>query len=98
MDYNVGDIVLCVNDSFPHKAMNYFKSLPIKHKIYTIRQIKHHSNGEIGFLLEEIINPLYEGNSIREKYEPKFKSTRFKKIDTPSIENILKELELVVEY
>jgi hypothetical protein len=96
MEYNVGDIVLCINDSFSYNAINYFKLLPIKHKIYTIRQIKYYSNNEIGFLLEEIINPLCK-NTIKD-YEPSFKSTRFKKIDTPSIENILRELELVVEY
>lgn len=63
-----GQKVVCVNDEFPPLASLFFKALPVKDAVYTVRATyigrgnytraeSGRKDGEIGVLLEEIINP-----------------------------------------
>lgn len=53
--------VLCVDGKFSSEALAFYEKhgvkTPQEDKIYTPRDAIKHSNGEIGILLEEIINP-----------------------------------------
>ncbi len=62
----VGQKVVCVDDSFPGPLAKYYVNLPVKGKTYTIRsvfigrRVMHTTpgaaDGEIGVLLQELIN------------------------------------------
>jgi hypothetical protein len=62
----VGQQVVCVDDSFPGPLAKYYENLPVKGKTYTIRavfigrRVMHTApgaaDGEIGLLLQELIN------------------------------------------
>ncbi|MBL9173569.1 MAG: hypothetical protein JNL10_08550 [Verrucomicrobiales bacterium] len=63
-----GQKVVCINDEFPPMALLMFKALPVKDVVYTVRAIyigrgnytrkdSGKKDGEIGVLLEEIVNP-----------------------------------------
>jgi hypothetical protein len=82
----VGQQVVCVDDSFPGPLAKYYVNLPVKGKTYTIRavfigrRVMHTSpgaaDGEIGLLLQELIN----GPDPRNKHgqELGFNSERFR--------------------
>ncbi|HEX3799542.1 MAG TPA: hypothetical protein VH413_12655 [Verrucomicrobiae bacterium] len=85
----VGQKVVCVDDSFPGPLAKYYASLPVKGRTYTIRAvflgrgIMHTkpgaSDGEVGVLLKELQN----GPDPRNKYgqELGFNSQRFRPLD-----------------
>jgi hypothetical protein len=63
-----GQKVVCINDDFPPEARKLFVDFPKKGSIYTVRAMyigrgsyyRHESgqkDGEIGLLLEEVLNP-----------------------------------------
>lgn len=63
-----GQKVVCINDDFPPAAHELFERLPVKDKVYTVRAVyvgrgnytraeSGKRDGEIGVLLEEIVNP-----------------------------------------
>jgi hypothetical protein len=63
-----GQKVVCINDEFPPEARKLFVDFPKKGSIYTVRAMyigrgsyyRHTSgqmDGEIGLLLEEVLNP-----------------------------------------
>jgi hypothetical protein len=63
-----GQKVVCINDEFPPMALLLFKHLPKKDVVYTVRAIyigrgsytkaeTGKKDGEIGVLLEELVNP-----------------------------------------
>ena len=63
-----GQKVVCVNDQFPAPALKLYSQLPKKDSVYTIRSVyigrgnytrakSGQMEGEIGLLLEELINP-----------------------------------------
>lgn len=80
------EIVECIKDDGYHElALKYIKNFPIKGEKYTIRKRKHTTNG-LGYLLEEIHNPITTGG-----FEPSFSSKRFKQIGDTSNESL--ELE-----
>lgn len=53
--------VLCINGVFRSDVLAFWKEFGVKfpqeEKIYTIRNVIRNTNGEIGFHLQEIINP-----------------------------------------
>ena len=66
--FSKGQKVVCINDDFPPEAAVLFAELPKKDQVYTVRGMyigrgsyyRHESgkkDGEIGLLLEEILNP-----------------------------------------
>lgn len=85
----VGQQVVCVDDYFPGPLAKYYKELPVKGRTYTIRAvyigraIMHSapgtSDGEIGVLLKELVNPPDPRN--RHGLELGFKSERFRPLE-----------------
>ena len=84
------ELVECINDSGYHpKSLKFFKEFPVLGGIYTIRKRQNTING-LGFLLEELVNPLLEDGR-----EPSFSAKRFKMLDSP--DDLLDELTEVLE-
>jgi hypothetical protein len=86
----VGQEVVCVDDYFPGPLAKYYTNLPVKGKTYTIRtvfigrRVMHTrpgaADGEIGVLLQELIN----GKDPRNKHgqELGFNAERFRPLET----------------
>lgn len=53
--------VICINANFPSDTLAFWKihsvQYPQQDKIYSIRDVVRHSNGDVGLWLTEIINP-----------------------------------------
>jgi len=86
----VGQEVVCVDDYFPGPLAKYYTNLPVKGKTYTIRavfigrRVMHTkpgaADGEIGVLLQELIN----GTDPRNKHgqELGFNAERFRPLES----------------
>lgn len=84
------ELVECIKDNDYHpKSLQFIENFPVKGDIYTVRKRQHTKNG-LGYLLEEIINPIMTNN-----FEPSFSASRFKPIDqnTELINEILNDIE-----
>jgi hypothetical protein len=60
--WSIGQKIICINDSFPRAVLDWCNSLPIAGNVYTIRAMQVGRDpatglGNLGFLLEEIVNP-----------------------------------------
>jgi hypothetical protein len=66
--FSKGQKVVCINDDFPPQALELFEQLPRKDAVYTVRAVyvgrgsyskaeSGRRDGEIGVLLEELVNP-----------------------------------------
>lgn len=91
---------ICVNASFDRETLAFYAqfkvSTPVEDKMYNFREVRRHSNGQVGVLLEEIKNPnvpythpilgVTEG-------EPTFNINRFRTLsgDVLNAEELLKE-------
>jgi len=93
-----GQKVICINDAFPQLVRALYTQLPVKDKIYTVREVylgrekvvKGGETATVGLLLEELHNPadpFHEG-----KEELGFSSERF-----APLEEIPEEEEAEVE-
>ena len=53
--------VICTNDSFPAPVLAFYAEFgiqtPKRDGLYSVRQVKRHTTGETGLLLNEIKNP-----------------------------------------
>jgi len=60
-----GQKVICINDTFPEFVRAIYKQLPVKGKVYTVREVflgrekivKGGDTATVGLLLEELHNP-----------------------------------------
>jgi hypothetical protein len=80
-----GTKVVCVDDRFPAEIFIYYTNLPIKDKIYTIRDVEvgvgiNGEAGEIAVTLVEISNPVSKVPPHRERG---FKVERFRELEPP---------------
>jgi hypothetical protein len=84
---HVGQQVVCIDDYFAGPLAKYYVNLPVKGKAYTIRAIylgraimhgsqPGGSDGEIGLLLQELVNPPDPRN--KHRLELGFKAERFR--------------------
>ena len=59
--------IICINDNFPSDFLEFYRKfgveIPKKGSIYTIRDKITHITGDVGLLLNEIINPLVPINT-----------------------------------
>ncbi len=66
--FTKGQKVVCINDEFPALALEMYSQLPKKGSVYTVRSVyigrgnltkaeSGQKDGEIGLLLEELVNP-----------------------------------------
>lgn len=82
----VGQSVVCIDDYFPGPLAKHYVNLPVKGKTYTVRSVyigrailhgtPGASDGEIGVLLRELVNPPDPRN--KHGLELGFKSERFR--------------------
>lgn len=82
----VGEEVVCVDDQFPRPLANCYLNLPRKDKTYTVRAVfvgrgvmhpaGETTHGEIGLLLEELVNSTDPRHKHRQ--ELGFNSARFR--------------------
>jgi len=82
-----GTKVICVDDRFPPEILIYYTNLPLKGKVYTIRDVEvgiglNGEAGEIAVTLAEIANPVSEVPPHRERG---FKVERFRELE-PMVE------------
>ncbi|AQG81894.1 hypothetical protein [Spirosoma montaniterrae] len=53
--------VICINDNFPAEVLAFYAEYgvqtPKRDQLYSIRQVKRHTTGDTGVLLNEIQNP-----------------------------------------
>jgi len=82
-----GTKVVCVDDLFPASILNYYTNLPLKDRVYTIRDVEvgvgiDGQAGEIAVTLVELINPVSEKYPHRERG---FKIERFRELE-PAVE------------
>ena len=95
-----GTKVICVDDRFPPEILIYYTNLPLKDKVYTIRDVEvgiglNGEAGEIAVTLVELANPVSEVPPHRERG---FKVERFRELE-PEVEvaeERLEELEQMV--
>ena len=95
-----GTKVICVDDRFPPEILIYYTNLPLKDKVYTIRDVEvgvglNGEAGEIAVTLVELANPVSEAPPHRERG---FKVDRFRELE-PEVElaeERLEELEQMV--
>ncbi len=91
--FSKGQKVVCINDDFPPEAAVLFAELPRKDRVYTVRGMyigrgnyyRHESgkkDGEIGLLLEEILNPRDPALKTGLNGELGFNSERFAPLET----------------
>ena len=85
------ELIECIKDNDYHPvALKYIKNFPVQGSPYTIRSRKHTKNG-LGYLLEEIVNPVMEDG-----IEPSFSAKRFRPID--SSDDLINEIKEELEY
>ena len=77
--WSVGQKLICINDTFPRAVLDWCDRLPSAGGVYTIRAMQigrdRITGGEsLGFLLEEIVNPLSslekEAGFVAERFTP----------------------------
>ena len=96
--FTKGQKVVCINDEFPPEARKLVIDFPKKGSIYTIRALyigrgsyfRHQSgqkDGEIGVLLEEVLNPRDPGLMQGLNGELGFNSERFAPVQTDESES-----------
>lgn len=86
-------LVECINDTgWKPESIKYIDNFPIKSEVYTVRSSVIF-NGQTGYLLEEITNPIMPNG-----YEPNFRKDRFKEIhDNLDLKLLLKQTEEIYE-
>ena len=82
-----GTKVVCVDDRFPPEIFLYYTNLPLKDRVYTIRDVEvgvgiDGQAGEIAVTLIELTNPVSEKKPHRERG---FKVERFRELE-PEVE------------
>jgi hypothetical protein len=89
-----GTKVICVDDRFPPEILIYYTNLPLKDKVYTVRDVEvgvglNGEAGEIAVTLAELVNPVSEIPPHRERG---FKVERFRELE-PEVEVAEERLE-----
>lgn len=88
-----GTKVICVDDRFPTEILIYYTNLPLKDRVYTVRDVEvgvglNGEAGEIAVTLAELVNPVSEAPPHRERG---FKVERFRELE-PEVE-VAEEVE-----
>jgi hypothetical protein len=88
--FEVGDKVLCINDSIKSEMIfpiiNMYVNWVKKGKPYTVKEIYFNDDIVVGILLEEISNPAIFIKLINRMQEPAFATWRFEKRTSAQIE------------
>lgn len=90
MNFRVGQLVICINDSFPLDKFDSSDVLPIKDSIYRVRELPVIIGLPL-IRLEEIRNPVREATY--GTYEAAFHRSRFKPlVDRPASISVFTEI------
>lgn len=82
----------CIRDNgYSAEHMMFIDNYPVKGEPYTLRKRVHTSHG-VGYLLEEITNPIMPNGE-----EPNFHSSRFKRLDDISGDSLELKIEESIE-
>lgn len=101
MGFNIGDKVVCVDDSMQIEAVEELKRIVPnwvkKDQQYTIRDVKNNRGIATGVLLEEIDNVIVFISLLGGFQEPAFAEWRFRKLksDESMVEIVEEVLEMV---
>jgi len=88
-DFNVGDRVVCIDDSKPKDFKpHHFPNWVVQDEIYHVRAILNNDDIVPGVLLREIKNPMLFIPLINELQEGAFRETRF---------SLLKSAQMIME-
>ena len=79
-----GTKVICVDDRFPTEILIYYTNLPLKDKVYTVRDVEvgvglNGEAGEIAVTLVELTNPVSKVPPHRERG---FRVERFRELES----------------
>ena len=93
----IGDLVICINDTFTVEQIKIIPNRPIKDKSYIVRDIiRVFGKNDIGYLLREITNPLIVNDrNPNFSFEPNFSHSRFANLLTNNTQIETEEMELV---
>lgn len=81
------DSYKCINDTFTAMQRRGFKELPVKGKIYTLREIVNSPiDNKEGWLFEELSNPRHPNGQ-----EYSFRPSRFVPVDKVDIDSLIEE-------
>lgn len=93
--------VICINGEFSSEILEFWAKFsvisPIQDKLYNIRGVKKHSNGQTGVFLEELVNPKVPINNVGMVMwlEPSFNHTRFARLNgTVLTKEMLEEVDV----
>lgn len=79
-------LVECIkDDGYREDMLQWIENFPVKGEIYTVRKRVHTVNG-LGFLLEEITNPIMPNGE-----EPNFHHSRFAQLPVVDMKEIFNE-------
>ena len=80
----------CIDDAnYQPQMLQWIHVFPILGDCYEIRKKVITGSGMVGYLLEEIVNPLMPNG-----YEPNFDRRRFREIEQISIDNLMAETKV----
>jgi hypothetical protein len=95
--FNIGDKVVCVNDSVDLDKMEEIKNdVPnwVQKDIeYTVRGFNENDGIVVGVLLEEIKNPIKYFKLINRFQEPAFAEWRFRKLERKTRSEVLENVD-----
>jgi hypothetical protein len=82
-----GTKVICVDDRFPPEILLYYTNLPLKDRVYTVRDVEvgvgiNGEAGEIAVTLVELTNP---ASNVPPHRERGFRVERFRELE-PAVE------------
>ena len=82
-----GTKVICVDDRFPPEILLYYTNLPLKDRVYTVRDVEvgvgiNGEAGEIAVTLVELTNP---SSNVPPHRERGFRVERFRELE-PAVE------------
>lgn len=83
-----GTRVVCINDKFLPAEIYWTPHLPVKGKVYTVRNVGDYAKG-VGVTLVEIINqpiPVVRTDGTIFHMEPVFHQARFKPLDDSALD------------
>ena len=82
--FDINEKVICVDDKFKEGILDYYNALPVKGKIYTVRDIlpglKFNMKESVAIVLQELQN-----RPNRHGIEPAFMLERFRELTTEEV-------------
>lgn len=89
-----GEQVVCIDDVFDPRSLQIIPNRPVKHNIYTVREMKYYGmHDKMGITLVEIKNQAVVRDFFKGLQEPSFNIIRFAPLNTVLDSISIEELE-----